>query len=101
VIGYAAVRGDLQHAGLLAGRVSSRVTLRAPCRRVRRKDEAILSARDESIDGRTREGDVREAREERDPPVSDDEGKRVSAGERPERILWRWDDRTYCSVGAL
>lgn len=78
MIGNAAVRGDLQHAGLLVGWVIRGVTLRAPCRRVRRKDEAIRPARDENVDGRTGECDVRETREERDPPFRDED---ISASE--------------------
>ena len=99
VIGNATVRGDLQHASLFVGRVGRRVALRAPCRRVRRKDEAVRPAMDESVNGRTGECDVRETGEERDPPFTGD-GRRVSEwimkGKNRDK-----NDRTYCSVGAL
>src|SRR5712691_4643625 len=44
VIGDAASRRDLQYAGLRTARVVRQVTKCAPCRRVRRKDEAIRPA---------------------------------------------------------
>jgi hypothetical protein len=67
VLGNGAAGGDLQCDGLRVGRVVRRVAQCAHCRRVRREDEAVLPARDISLDGGVGERDVRETREECNP----------------------------------
>jgi len=84
VIGDATTCGDLQYAGLTIARVVRRVTKCTPCRCVRRKDEAIRPASDESLGGRVGERNVRQPREERNPPISDDDNH-LSASKEGER----------------
>jgi len=85
VVGDAATCGDLQYAGPTIARVVRRVTKCAPCRCVRRKDEAIRPASNESLGGRIGDRDVRQPREERNPSVSDDDSH-LSASEEGERM---------------
>lgn len=83
MIGDAATCGNLQYAGLTIARVVRRVTKRALCRRVGREDETIRSAINESLGGRIGERNVRQPREERNPPVSNDDS-RLSLSEEGE-----------------